>query len=155
MSLSYKTIPAFLFAVLLGVALLMTAPIAQADDEAVGRIKIVRGDATVIRQGVEKTAELGMLIYAQDIPRTTASGRMGLTFKDNSRYALGPDSEVAITDFTFDSTTHEGSFATEISAGSVSIASGKIAKADPEAMTVRTPSKVVGVRGTNFLVKVH
>jgi len=33
--------------------------------------------------------------------------------------------------------------------------SGKMVKQSPEAMTVRTPSAVLGVRGTEFVVTVH
>jgi len=34
------------------------------------------------------------------------------------------------------------------------VISGRIAKQSPDAMTVRTPSAILGVRGTEFLVKV-
>ena len=35
---------------------------------------------------------------------------------------------------------------------SLAVTSGRIAKQTPEAMTVRTPSAVLGVRGTEFVV---
>jgi hypothetical protein len=35
---------------------------------------------------------------------------------------------------------------------SLSVISGRIAKQSPEAMTVRTPSTILGIRGTEFVV---
>jgi len=38
--------------------------------------------------------------------------------------------------------------------GSLSVVSGRIAKQSPDAMTLRTPSVTLGVRGTEFAVSV-
>jgi hypothetical protein len=38
--------------------------------------------------------------------------------------------------------------------GTLSIISGQIAKGHPDAMKVKTPTSVLSVRGTRFLVKV-
>jgi hypothetical protein len=37
--------------------------------------------------------------------------------------------------------------------GTLSVVSGKLAKRSPEAMTVSTPSTILGVRGTEFVVE--
>ena len=37
--------------------------------------------------------------------------------------------------------------------GTLSVVSGKLAKRSPDAMTVRTPSTILGVRGTEFVVR--
>ena len=39
--------------------------------------------------------------------------------------------------------------------GTLAVISGRIAKQSPEAMTVRTPTAILGVRGTEFVVKVE
>jgi len=54
----------------------------------------------------------------------------------------------------FDSTTHAGQFDTSLKRGSLAVVSGKIVKQSPEAMRVRTPSSIMGVRGTEFVVRV-
>ena len=60
---------------------------------------------------------------------------------------------LAIDRFAFDPTTHAGAFETTLRQGTLSVVSGKIAGQTPEAMKVRTPAAVLGVRGTEFLVR--
>ena len=62
-------------------------------------------------------------------------------------------SVLAIDRFAFDSTTHQGSFESSLRKGTLAVVSGKLAKQSPEAMKVRTPAAVLGVRGTEFLVR--
>jgi hypothetical protein len=60
---------------------------------------------------------------------------------------------LAIDRFAFDSTTHQGSFESSLKRGTLAVVSGKLAKQSPDAMKVRTPAAVLGVRGTEFLVR--
>jgi hypothetical protein len=76
-----------------------------------------------------------------------------LTFVDNSRLSLGPNSELELSTFDFDSTTHKGVFGTSLRRGTLAVKSGKITKQTPEAMTIRTRASVLAVRSTEFLVK--
>jgi len=62
-------------------------------------------------------------------------------------------SRLSIDRFAFDSTTHQGSFESSLRKGTLAVVSGKLAKQSPEAMKVRTPAAVLGVRGTEFLVR--
>jgi hypothetical protein len=55
--------------------------------------------------------------------------------------------------FAFDPTTHAGAFETTLRRGTLAVVSGKIARQTPEAMKVRTPAAVLGVRGTDFLAR--
>ncbi|MGH8691899.1 MAG: FecR domain-containing protein, partial [Burkholderiales bacterium] len=57
--------------------------------------------------------------------------------------------------YSFDSTTHRGEFDTSLRKGTLAVISGKIVKQSPDAMRVRTPTSIMGVRGTEFLVKVE
>src|SRR5207302_11426277 len=84
---------------------------------------------------------------------TGADGSVGITFSDNTLLSVGPDSRVAIDRFSFDTTTHKGAFETSLQRGTLSGVSGKIAKQSPDAMKVRTPAAMLGVRGTEFLVR--
>ena len=100
-------------------------------------------------------AEPGMTLFATDVLKTGAKASMGVTFVDNSRFALGPSTEIALDTFRFDTTTHQGEFISSVKKGRLSVISGRLAKASPEAMKVRTPSQILGVRGTEFLVLVN
>ena len=120
----------------------------------IGQIKLALGAASIERAGKLIPAKAGQLIEAADVIVTGKDGRMGITFTDNSRFAAGPNSRIELTTFTFNATAHEGEFVTKVNQGTLAVISGNIAKHRKDAMRVHTPSSVLGVRGTKFLVKV-
>jgi hypothetical protein len=73
---------------------------------------------------------------------------------DDSLLSAGPNSTLSLDRFAFDSTTHQGQFDASLKKGSLSVISGRIAKQSVDAMTLRTPSAILGVRGTEFVVSV-
>jgi hypothetical protein len=85
---------------------------------------------------------------------TGADGTVGVTFTDNSLLSVGPNSALKIDRYVFDSTTHAGQFDSTLSKGTLAVISGKMVKQSPDAMHVRTPSAIMGVRGTEFIVRV-
>ena len=56
--------------------------------------------------------------------------------------------------YDFDTTTHAGRFDTSLKKGTLAVVSGKMVKQSPDAMKVRTPAAIMGVRGTEFIVQV-
>lgn len=127
---------------------------ATAGATAVGEIKIVKGNATVERQGQKLAAAPGMKLLQADTVVTGSDGAVGITFADNSLMSAGPNSSLAIDRFRFDSTTHAGEFQSSLKRGSVAVVSGKMVKQNPESMKIRTPATIMGVRGTEFVVRV-
>ena len=71
---------------------------------------------------------------------------------DNSLLSAGPNSILSLDRYDFDPTTYQGRFDARLQKGSLAVISGRIAKQAPDAMTVRTPSVILGVRGTEFVV---
>ena len=124
---------------------------AAAEDVAV--IKVVKGTVTVLRDGRSSPATVGMALQEHDVVTTGNDGSVGITFRDDSLLSAGPASALAIDRFAFDPTTHAGRFETTLRRGTLAVMSGKIAKQSTEAMRVRTPSTILGVRGTEFLVR--
>ena len=61
---------------------------------------------------------------------------------------------IALDRYAFDTTTHAGQFDASLKKGTLAVVSGKMVKQSPDAMRVRTPSSIMGVRGTEFVVKV-
>jgi hypothetical protein len=61
---------------------------------------------------------------------------------------------LALERYAFDSTTREGHFDAALRKGTLAVVSGRLAKQSRDAMTVRTPSAILGVRGTEFVVSV-
>lgn len=119
-----------------------------------GRIKVSKGDVQIERNGKSHAAPVGAVVEAQDTVKTGADGSVGITFHDNSLLSAGPNSELVIERFVFDSTTHQGHFDTRLKKGTLAVVSGKIVKQTPEAMRIKTPAAIMGVRGTEFVVKV-
>ena len=96
----------------------------------------------------------GMPVRQADKLVTGEDGAVGVTFLDNSLLSAGPRSVLGIDRYSFDTTTHAGQFDASLQKGSLAVVSGKIVKQQPGAMRVRTPASVMGVRGTEFLVRV-
>ena len=118
----------------------------------IGQIKTRKGQVTVQRQGQELPAEVGMRLEAADTLKTGADGAVGITMRDNSLLSAGPNSMLSLERFEFDGATSQGRFDAQLQRGTLAVVSGRIAKQSPQAMTVRTPSAQLGVRGTDFVV---
>lgn len=121
----------------------------------IGRIKSHVGEVQVIRDGRALAARPGLKLEQGDIVATGKAGRVGIAFLDNTRMALGPKSRVRIDEFTYDRSRQTGSFVTSVDRGSLGVVSGNIAKSKRDAMRVRTPTSMLGVRGTRFVVEVE
>jgi hypothetical protein len=122
-----------------------------ADDAGV--IKVSKGTASIERSGQRLPVPVGTKVREGDVVTTGADGSVGITFGDNSLLSIGPNSSLVIDRFAFDATTHKGAFETSLNRGTLAAVSGKIAKQSPDAMKVRTPVAVLGIRGTEFLVR--
>ncbi len=118
------------------------------------QVKVSKGDVQIQRGATNQAAKVGMGIQASDVLLTGADGSAGLTFTDNSLVSVGPNSVFAIDRYSFDTTTHAGEFEGSLKKGKLAAVSGKMVKQSPEAMKIRTPSAVMGVRGTEFVVQV-
>lgn len=120
----------------------------------IGRIKSNVGVASVDRGGRLLAVTPGVRLEPGDVLVTGRDGRMGITFIDGTRFAVGPNSRVTLSTFQFDRTRQTGSFVTSVDRGTLGVVSGRIAKSRRDAMRVRTPTSMLGVRGTRFLVEV-
>jgi hypothetical protein len=136
--------------VALAALIILVPALAQAE---IGRIKKSKGTATVERAGAAMAADSGLALEQNDILVTGPDGRISVTFINNSRFSAGPNSRVNQEEFTFNPTTHEGGFVTKLEKGSLAVISGQIAKQSPDAMQIRTPTSILGVRGTRFVVE--
>lgn len=125
--------------------------LAVADD--VGMVKVSKGAASIERAGQRLPAPAGTRVREGDVVVTGADGSVGVTFTDNTLLSIGPDSRLAIDRFAFDPTTHKGAFETSLQRGTLAGVSGKIAKQSPDAMKIRTPAALLGVRGTEFVLR--
>ena len=120
----------------------------------IGKIKDAKGSVEIQRGGAKIPAQVGAALQTSDVLVTGADGSAGITFTDNSLVSVGPNSVFAIDKYSFDSTTHAGEFEGNLKQGRLAAVSGKMVKQSPESMKIRTPSAIMGVRGTEFVVQV-
>jgi hypothetical protein len=131
----------------IGLVLLLAAAPAPAE---IARIKQSSGAASIERNTQQLKASPGLVLEAGDKLVTGKDGRMSVTFVDNTRFAVGPNSRVSVSEFQYDRTR----IVTQVDRGSLAVVSGNIAKSNRDAMKVRTPNTLLGVRGTKFIVAV-
>ena len=135
----------------LGLIALLTANPAIAE---IARIKTSSGAAVVERGAARLKPAPGLQLLPKDRLVTGKNGRMAVTFVDNTRFAIGPNSNISVSEFNYDRTRQRGTMVTEVNRGSLAVVSGKIAKSGQDAMKVRTPNTLLGVRGTKFIIEV-
>lgn len=128
---------------------------AWAGDAAIGFVKTVSGNASVIHGGNAIRAQVGTPIEVRDVLKTGADGSLGVTFKDNTVISIGPDTELSVDEYRFSPGTEDLKFGANIVKGTLQVITGIIAKLKPESVAIRTPSATIGIRGTRFAVKVE
>lgn len=138
------------------IAALLVQPVAaQQDMTDIGRVKNVTSGVELTRNGRTYSAVAGMHVFQGDVIVTRRGGRVGVTFLDNTRMAIGPNSEVTFTQYSYDRVRRTGQSRTFIRRGTVGIDSGNITRSGRDRMRVRTPTSTLGVRGTTFVVEVR
>jgi hypothetical protein len=132
---------------------LAVAPAAVRAEEAIGQIKTEAGSVSIQRHGANGAARIGDHVFRSDTIVTAANSAVGITFADNSLMSLGPDSRLRLDQFQFNTTTHQGQFEAALQKGTLAVKSGQIVRQTPGAMRIRTPAALLGVRGTEFVVR--
>ncbi|TMH37822.1 MAG: hypothetical protein E6H66_01335 [Betaproteobacteria bacterium] len=120
-----------------------------------GQIKISKGQVAIEREGTTLPASVGVRLQTADIVKTGSDGSVGITMDDDSLLFAGPNSVLSLDRYAFDPTTNRGRFDASLNRGTLAVISGRIAKQAPDAMTVRTPTAILGVRGTTFAVSAN
>ena len=130
--------------------------IAHAQIAGQGTVKAISGTPQIARPGMSASVlQLGDAVNTGDVIRTPSNSSVGLLMKDGTRMSLGANSELHIKEFTFDSTTQDGQLWMDLLKGTLRMITGAIAKTNPEQVKVTTPTSVVGVRGTDFIVQAN
>jgi len=137
---------------LAGLALAVAAFSAAAEDA--GQIKTAQGSARIERDGKIIPAVPGAHVLQSDSIITGEDGTVGVTLADNSRLSIGPNTVMSLDKYAFDTTTYKGQMDASLKKGTMVVISGKLVKQTPGAMRIHTPSSIMGVRGTKFIVHV-
>lgn len=123
--------------------------------EPIGLIKVQSGEVHIERQGARVPATVGVSVDRGDRIVTGRDGSVGVSFADGAILSAGPSSVLVLDAFNYDPSTRAGNFDVSVRRGTLSAISGKLVTQTPGAMKVRTPTAILGVRGTEFVVHVE
>ena len=126
---------------------------AAADTARIGTFKQIEGDTRMGRAGEQRTPTPGEGVNVNQRLSTGKNGAATIILKDGTVLTMGPDTTMDLSRFQFDSTTQQGNFVLDLLRGSVRVVTGLLARINPELFKVNTPTSVVGVRGTDFIVE--
>src|SRR5437667_5434011 len=100
----------------LAAILLIAAPSAAgaAAAPAIAQVKTVSGQVAVLRSDQRLPARVGDPLFEKDVVETGSDGAIGITFVDNTVFSTGPNSQLALEEFRFDSNNFRGSILADI-----------------------------------------
>jgi trimeric autotransporter adhesin len=138
-----------LASLLLGIGL--ASPCARAD-QRVGVDSAVNPAAMGIPPGaLPRRLVLGQDVVFNERITTEAGGQTQILFVDESTLSVGPNANMVIDQFVYDPNTGAGKFAASLTRGVFRFVGGKLSKQD-NAVTMRTPTATIGIRGGVMLV---
>lgn len=144
-----------MFRVILICSMLLTTGVLADELPPIGYVKNITGEATVTIMGHIVRAKVDTPIYQSSVLNTRAQSSLGIILKDATVISLGPETEFAIDEYDYVPAQNKLKLGSRITKGSLNYISGIIAKLQPDAVTVTTPSGIISVRGTKFAVKVE
>ncbi len=126
--------------------------------EEIGTIRFVRGDVTIERaDGTIVQASRGDRVHKGDIIKTGDGSFINIRFDDgagakSTRFNLGSNAEATLNDFQHEPDNNIGKFDVSVRAGGFKFKSGGIGDFGTanKHTTIRTPSAVIGVRGSEL-----
>ncbi|MBW1790047.1 MAG: FecR domain-containing protein, partial [Deltaproteobacteria bacterium] len=123
-------------------------------EEPVGLITVVKGKALVFRAGSEAPVEaaVGMPLFQKDRIETAKKSKMRIEFVDGSNLAVAARSKLSLEYFKFDRKKKKRSALINLSVGKIKAFANDLSDFKDRDFKVKTPTAVIGVRGTTFMV---
>ena len=119
---------------------------------AAGLVQFATGDVQLRRGAAASEATKGTSVESGDVIVTGAAGRAQIRFSDGGLVALYPDSQFTVTRYADAGNASEDHFAVNLLKGGMRAVTGWIGKRDPRNYKVTTPTAVVCIRGSAFLI---
>ncbi len=117
----------------------------------IARLMQAQGTVTVQRDTRQLEAQQGSPLYASDRVSTTPGGYAVLAFRDDTRVTLNSGTQLALTQFAYNAAQPaRGNMLFQLFSGGLRVATGLIAKANPQQVKFRTATATIGIRGTVF-----
>jgi hypothetical protein len=120
----------------------------------VGTFKQVQGVVMAGPVGTQRRAFVGQGIAAHDRIATEPGGAATLVLRDGTVLAIGSATTLDLPDLAFEPTAQDGQMTVGVLQGTLRMVTGWLGHIHPEQVRVVTPTSLVGVRGTDFVVEV-
>lgn len=122
---------------------------------SIGNIMALRGKAEIHRMNnTTIIATSGMQLQKGDTIITKSQSRAQVILKDDTIITIGANSSFSFDNFLFDG-TKKSTVNMHMSRGFFRSVTGKIGKLAPERFKVKTSSATIGIRGTDFSVRLQ
>ena len=120
----------------------------------VGKVVVVKGDASVERDVKILKVHNNMGLLKQDVVETT-EGRLQMHFKDNTVISLGKDTRFVIKEYLYVENSQEVAATFSIEKGFIKTITGAIGKIMPELFVLETSNTKITPHGTIWSVEVN
>lgn len=120
----------------------------------VGKVTVVKGDASVERDVKVIKAHNNMGLLKQDIVET-AEGRLQMHFNDNTVISLGKESRFVIKEYLYEENSQELAATFRIERGFIKTITGAIGKMMPDLFVLETSTTKITPKGTIWSVEVN
>jgi trimeric autotransporter adhesin len=104
--------------------------------------------------GLPRRLVLGQDVVFNERITTEAQGQTQILFVDESTMSVGPNANMVIDRFVYDPNSGTGKLAASLTRGIFRFVGGKLSKQD-NAVTMRTPTATIGIRGGVMLVNLR
>jgi len=140
-----------LHVITVALVVLCWAGTAFAQAEPAGKVILAIGDATVVRNGVERALVRDDALHSGDLLRTRAQSNLQIRMSDGSLIALRPATEFRIDEFVYQGRQDgsERGFYSLLKGGFRTV-TGLIGRGNRDNYKVNTPTATVGIRGTHY-----
>jgi hypothetical protein len=126
---------------------------ATSDDNSVGQVATLQGNATVTRGNAAATAlRVADPIFKNDTLATGADSALGVTFDDQTTFSLSADTRIVVNDFVYQEGGSGNAASFGVAAGTAAFVASLVAQTGD--MKISTPYATLGVRGTTGVVDV-
>jgi len=142
-----KFLPLRGLALILAVVFLSAAQ-GESDDEMVGQVTAIKGNAVAIQDALPRPLKIGATILLNDVISTGKGAKVELKMSDNAVFSLGPRTSFVVEEYFL--TGETGSGVVRLLDGAVKVISGQIAQLSNKPFKLNTAVATIGVRGTTF-----
>lgn len=138
-------------ATVIGLLAIASGPAFATEKLTIGNAQVVVRTVTGELDSDVRKIKLLDDIYHNELIETGESSATELTFLDDTKLALGPNSSLTLDRFVYNPEPDKASFVATATAGVFRFVSGKLPK---KSYTIHTPTATIGIRGTVFSIVV-